>query len=307
MSGRKQRYDDNYRANESYSDVSSDEEGCCLCITRSFVFYSNVALLILGLAAMGYSIYVWFAPGNEWAGDSLALKFTIFASFLVIVALIGVTGTWDPVEQCDLVVYIILLVSIIAAQIAFVVYAATNMEDWEDYMEDIWKDWSDARKDKVMSVYDCGLYQTSYNVTVGNVTINKETADVSNCVDNSETDRCFEDCYLVVVDAIKTVGALTSTFLIIFALLEIMLLISSCILCCNPYEDYSESEEGERPRRQQPRRNHAYGQPSYPPKQQQVYGRGSAQRVGQAYGRPDMNQGYGQRGRHVQSRGMEVY
>jgi len=315
MAGRKQRYDDNYRVNSHNSESSSEEEDCCICITRSFVFYSNISLLIFGLAGMGYSIYVWIAPGNEWAGESLALTFTIFTAFLIIIALIGVTNTWDPVERCDLVVYMILLVSIIAAQIAVVVYAISNSETVEDWLEGTWEDWSDARKDRLMSVFDCGLYQTSYNVTVNGTIINEEPLDVSNCVDalKNTTDFCFDDCITEVVESIETVGALTSTFLVVFALLEIMLLISSCILFCNPYDDddYSDDEEEESRQQQPQRRIHSYEQPSYPPRQHDVYGPGSRQpaRVNQGYRVPARNQGYGQRGRHVQpaSRGREVY
>jgi len=267
MPSRKQSYEDDY------SD--SIDEGCCLCITRSFVFWCNVSLLIFGLAAMGYSIYLWVTPSLEWAGDSLALKFTIFAAFLMIVALLGITGTWDEVERCDLVVYLILILSIVIAQIAFVLYAATNEDSLQDYLEGIWEDWSDARRDQAMESYECGLYHdSSFNVTGENgVIINQNPVDITNCMNAAETlDYCFEDCYSEAKDAITTIGALTSTLLILFALLELMLLISSFILVCNPteYDDYSEEEEQIRPQRPPQRREVAY-QPRGPQDRRQQY------------------------------------
>jgi len=298
-SRRKQRYDEDYQEDD-YSDSSDD--GCCLCITRSFVFWCNVALLIFGLAAMGYAIYLWVTPDLEWAGDSLALKFTIFAAFLVIVALLGITGTWDEVERCDLVVYLILILSIVIAQIAFVIYAATNEDSLREYLEGIWEDWSDARKDQAMESYECGLYHdSSFNVTgESGVVINQDPVDITNCMNAAETlDYCFEDCYTEAKDAITTIGALTSTFLILFALLEFMLLISTFILVCNPvdYDDYSE-EEQRRPQRSPQRRELAY-QPRKPqdPRQQQY-----APRRGS-----NMRTNAGERGRGIQMTRGQAY
>jgi len=227
------------------------------------VFWCNVALLIFGLAAMGYTIYLWVTPTLEWAGDSLALKFTIFAAFLIIIALLGITGTWDEVERCDLVVYLILILSIVIAQVAFVLYASTNEDSLKDWLQGIWEDWSDARKDQAMESYECGLYHdSSFNVTGENgVIINEDPVDITNCMNTAETlDYCFEDCYSEAKDAITTIGALTSTFLILFALLELMLLISTFILVCNPieYDDYSEGEEQMKLQRQPQRREVEY-------------------------------------------------
>lgn len=301
------RYDDNYQ-----QSTSSEEEECCICITRSFVYWSNVVLLIFGLVALGYSIYLWVSPGNEWAGDSLALKFTIFSAFLIIIALIGIGDTWHTVKPCDLTVYLILIVSIIIAQIAFVIYAAVDSEGLEKYLKEVWDDWSDARKDKVMSSYDCGIYQTSYNVTVDGVNINQ--GNVSQCVNAAETiDLCFEDCYTVVEDAIKTIGALTSTFLILFALLEIMLMISAFILCCNPDDFDSDSEEPGYEPRKSPKKegytrgqNNVHGQASHPPTYNQyAQTRGHNANGHQTYGQQAIHQNRN----HVQmvhSRGQYV-
>lgn len=268
--GRQNRYEEDYQ--DDYYEDSGWDEGCCVCISRSFVFWCNVALLCFGLAAMGYAIYLWVTPDLAWAGDDLALKFTIFASFLIIISLIGITGTWDEVERCDLIVYLILLLGIVIAQIAFVIYFSTNEDSLKEYLEGIWDDWSDSRQEEAMEGYECGLYHTSsYNVTGENdVVINLEPLDIANCVNAADTfDYCFEDCYEVAKDAITTVGALTNTFLILFALLELMLLISSFILVCNPadYEDVTE-EVDPRPQRTNHHANRqkqgAYDQRGYP-------------------------------------------
>jgi len=261
------RQEKNSRYEEDYQDDYTDsgyEEDCCICITRSFVFWCNVVLLFFGLLAMGYSIYLWVTPDLDWAGDDLALRFTVFAAFLIIIALIGITGTWDEVERCDLIVYLILIVSIVAAQIAFVIYASTNEESIKEYLNGIWDDWSDARKEQAMESYECGLYHAdSFNVTGENgVIINQDPRSVANCVNAAlALDYCFENCYSAANDAITTIGALTSTFLILFALLEVMLLISSFILVCNPaeYEDETE-EEYEQPVHQPKSRDQAYRQ-----------------------------------------------
>jgi len=255
-SRRESRYDDG-----EYTDSGSQED-CCVCISRNFVFWCNVALLIFGLAAMGFSIYLWVMPDLAWAGDDLALKFTICAAFLIILGLMGITGTWDEVERCDLIVYLILITGIIIAQIALVVYAATNEDSLQDYLEGIWDDWSDARKEEAMEAYDCGLYHpisaTLYLKGENDVNINQEPLEIANCKDAADTiDYCFEDCYNEVKDAITTIGALTSTFLIIFALFEFMLLISSFILVCNPADYEDSTDEWRDQRRQQPMNDQA--------------------------------------------------
>jgi len=271
------RQEKNSRYEEDYQDDYTDseyEEDCCICISRSFVFWCNVALLFFGLLAMGYSIYLWVTPDLDWAGDDLALRFTVFAAFLIIIALIGITGTWDEVERCDLIVYLILIVSIVVAQIAFVIYASSNADSIKDYLKGIWDDWSDARKEEAMKSYDCGLYHAdSFNVTSGSgVIINQDPRSVANCV-NADFDYCFEDCWSVATDAITTIGALTSTFLTLFALLEVMLLISSLILVCNPVEFEDETEEEYVQTVHQPKsRDQAYRQAGSSREQQGYYG-----------------------------------
>merc|ERR550534_3469276 len=225
---------------------------------------------------MGYSIFLWLTPDLEWAGDDLALRFTIFAAFLIIIALIGITGTWDEVERCDLIVYLILIIGIIIGQIAFVIYFATNEDSVEDSLRDIWDDWSDARKEQAMNSYDCGLYQQSRNVTGDDdVIINQDPLSIANClkvVEGETMDICFEDCYSEAEDAIKTIGTLTSTFLIVFALLELMLLVATFILVCNPADlEYYESEEEYVPPRHQPKPREYASRPRGPPREQRGY------------------------------------
>jgi len=265
------RYEEDYQ--DDYTD-SGWEEDCCVCISRNFVFSCNIALLVFGLAAMGYSIFLWLTPDLEWAGDDLALRFTIFAAFLIIIALIGITGTWDEVERCDLIVYLILIIGIIIGQIAFVIYFATNEDSVKDYLQEIWDDWSDSRREEAMKSYDCGLYRdSSYDITGENgVIINQDPLNIDNCAKVDETlDYCFEDCYSEANDAIRTIGTLTSTFLIVFALLELMLLISTFILVCNPAEsDYESEEEYVQPRHPPKPRENAY-RPRGPPREQRGY------------------------------------
>jgi len=55
----------------------------------------------------------------------------------MIIAMLGIQGTWDEVRKCDLVVYLFLLVAIIISQIAVVIYVATNEDDFKDYLEGI--------------------------------------------------------------------------------------------------------------------------------------------------------------------------
>jgi len=256
-----------------YHSDSDWEEDCCICISRNFVFSCNVALLVFGLAAMGYSIFLWLTPDLEWAGDDLALRFTIFAAFLIIIGLIGITGTWDEVERCDLIVYLILIIGIIIGQIAFVIYFFTN-EGSVKALQDIWDDWSDSRKEELMKSYDCGLYHdTSYNVTGDNgVIINQDPLNIANCAKaDGNSDYCFEDCISEARDAIRTIGTLTSTFLIVFALLELMLLIATFILVCNPADwEYESEEEYVQPRHQPKPRVHP-SRPRGPPREQRGY------------------------------------
>jgi len=298
--GNASRYQDKYQ--EEYSE--SEEEDCCVCLSRMFVFWCNVALLCFGLAAIGYSIYLWVTPDIDWAGEDLALKFTIFSAFLIIIALLGITGTWDEVGQCDLVVYLILIISIVIAQIAFVIYAATEEASLKDYLRDIWDDWSDARKSQAMESYDCGLYQPgSTNVTgESGVIINQAPLEIANCVNAAATiDYCFEDCYTEAKDAITTIGALTSTFLIIFALLELMLLIASFHLCCNPVDYESSSEEYDEPRKPQ---KYAYG--GAPREQQGAYRNHPKQPQGH-YGQSGAQPYRGQQRGVQMTRGQGVY
>jgi len=242
------------RGSARYSDEEdsdSDEyDNCCIYVSQSFVFWCNVLLLIVGLAGMGLSIYIWCIDTLDWAGADIALRFTIFSAFLMLIAMLGIQGTWDDVQRCDLVVYLILLFVIVIAQITVVIYIALNEGDFKDYLEDIWEDWSDARMEQAMKEFDCGIYQPNppdvlgYNDTV----INGDTKDIANCTNPLETDDyCFDDCWKEVKNSFTTFGGLTTTCLIIFAVFELTLLVCSAILVCNSgcEEGYYSDEESD--------------------------------------------------------------
>jgi len=244
MSREKSRYP---AEEEWYSD--ENDQSCCVCISQTFVFWSNVLMLIVGLAGMGLSIYLWCVNTLEWAGDDIALRFTIFSAFVMIIAMLGIQGTWDEVERCDLVVYLFLLVVIILAQVVVIIFVAMNEGDVQDYLEDIWEDWSDARKLQAMESYECGVYQSNppdisgYDGTV----INDGTYDISTCTNSTAsdiTDYCFDDCWEEAKSTITTFGNLTTVLLIIFAVFEVILLVCSWIVVCNSSEDdyYIEEE-----------------------------------------------------------------
>jgi len=166
---------------------------------------------------MGCSIYLWVTPDLAWAGDELTWKFTVLPVFLIIIDLIGITGTWVEVKRCDLIVYLIIITGIVIAQIAFVIYAFTNEDSFQDYLEGVWDDWSDALKVKAMEAYECGLHQHISSTITGenNVNINQEPLEIANCKDAADTiDYCFKDCYAEAKDAITTAGLLTNTVLI---------------------------------------------------------------------------------------------
>lgn len=181
----------------------------------------------------------------EWAGDDLALRVTIFAVFLTVIALLGIQGTWDEVRRCDLVVYLFLLVVIVLSQLGLVIFVATNATDFKDYLEGIWMDWSDARQLQGMESYECGVYQPYPPSVIGynDTAINNGTYDVDDCLDptgDDETDYCFEDCFSELEESITTLGSLTTVLLLVFAMLELSVLVCSCILQCNSVSDYEE-------------------------------------------------------------------
>jgi len=234
---------------EYYSD--EEYEGCCVCISQTFVFWSNVLLLIVGLAGMGLSIYLWYVDTLEWAGDDIALRFTMFSAFVILIAMLGIQGTWDEVERCDLVVYLLLLCVIVVAQIAVVIYVALNEGDFEDYLEGIWDDWSDARKLQAMESYECGVYQPNPPEVAGydGSVINDGEHDISTCGNStlSDTDYCFDDCWEEAKSTFTTFGTLTTVLLIIFAIFELTLLVCSWIVVCNSWQDdYYSDEESDR-------------------------------------------------------------
>jgi len=232
--------------------VEEYTETHCIFVSRAFVFRSNISLLLVGLAAMGYAIYVWVDDSMDWADNDLPLRFTIFAAFLILLALLGIQGTWDEVERCDLVVYLVLLFVIVVLQIVAVIYVAVNESDVKEYLEDTWDDWSDPRKLKGMESYECGVYHPNPPSILGfnGGAINVSPYNVAKCVDPSgadEKDYCFEDCYSEARTAFTTFGTLTTIFSTLFALFELMVLIASCILVCNrpDYVDYEYDTETE--------------------------------------------------------------
>jgi len=235
---------------EYYSD--EDEDSCCVCISHTFVFWSNVLLLIIGLAGMGLSIYLWCIETLEWAGDDIALRFTMFSAFLILIAMLGIQGTWDEVQRCDLVVYLLLLIVVVIAQIGVVIYIAVNEGEFKDYLEGIWDDWSDARKLQAMETYECGVYQGSSSVIPGfnGTYIDNGANDITTCADptgTETTDYCFDDCWEELKSSFTTFGTLTTVLLIIFAVFELTLLVCSWIVVCNSWEDdYSSEEESDR-------------------------------------------------------------
>jgi len=244
------------RGSARYSDEEdsdSDEyDNCCIYVSQSFVFWCNVLLLIVGLAGMGLSIYIWCIDTLDWAGADIALRFTIFSAFLMLIAMLGIQGTWDDVQRCDLVVYLILLIVIVIAQIAVVIYITLNEGHFKDYLEDIWDGWSDARMKQAMEEFDCGLYQPTPNLLgYNNTIINGDTKDIANCINLNQTaeigDYCFEDCYLEIKNSFTTFRDLTLICLVIFAVFELTLLVCSAILVCNSgcEEGYYSDEESD--------------------------------------------------------------
>jgi len=243
------------RGDDRYSDEESSYEydNCCLYVSQSFVFWCNVLLLIVGLVGMGLSIYIWCIDTMDWAGGDIALRFTIFSAFLMLIAMLGIQGTWNEMGKCDLVVYLLLLFVIVIAQIGVVIYISLNESDFKDYLEGIWEDWSDARKLQAMESYECGVYQPNPPDVpgYGNVTINDDTHAVANCLDPSGTDitdYCYDDCWKELEESITTFGTLTTVCLIIFAVFELSLLVCSSILVCSTHcdgDDYYSDEESD--------------------------------------------------------------
>jgi len=240
-----------YAPEEEYYYSDEEYDGCCVCISQNFIFWSNVLLLIVGLAGMGLSIYLWYADTLDWAGDDLALRFTMFSAFVILISMLGIQGTWDEVERCDLVVYLLLLVVIVVAQVAVVIYVAVNEGDFEDYLKGIWDDWSDARKLQAMESYECGVYHPNppevpgLGGSVMNDGTNNNNIDI--CGNSTSSDYCFDDCWEEAKSAFTTFGNLTTVLLIIFAIFELALLVCSWIVVCNSWQDdYYSDEESDR-------------------------------------------------------------
>merc|ERR1719317_546118 len=108
MNGRK-----NYRNRHSQY---SRQRGCC-GQNQGVVWWLNMCLFVLGSVCLLFSVYLWLTPTLWWSGRMLALRFSIFSSFAVVISLLGIQGTCRPkVEPCDISVYLLLIACLTAIQ-----------------------------------------------------------------------------------------------------------------------------------------------------------------------------------------------
>merc|ERR550534_2086335 len=170
--------------------------------TQSVIWWLNICLLSIGFVCVLFSLYLWQSPSLWWAGTTLALRFLIFSSSAVVIALLGIQGTCRlTMDQCDLSVYHLLIGVLIVAQIIIFI-EVMQTSDIEKELLDIWNAWSDSKKLDCMAKYDCAFYQGD-SLMVGTTDITKKPFDFANCV-VSGVDHCFEDCFTMTEAAVET-------------------------------------------------------------------------------------------------------
>lgn len=160
----------------------------------------------------------------------MALRFLIFSSFAVVIALLGIQGTCRPTtELCDMPIYLLLLGALIVAQIIVFIEAIQN-SDIEQELYDIWNDWSDSMKLVCMVKYDCGFYYP-YTLFVGTTDITLKPYDFDDCVD-SGVDYCFKSCYSLSKNAVETLRWVFIWFLVLVTVWELLLGLLSVVYLC---------------------------------------------------------------------------
>lgn len=211
--------------------------------TQSMIWWLNVCLLAIGFVCVLFSIYLWQTTSLWWAGPTMALRFLIFSSFAVVIALLGIQGTCRPTtELCDMPIYLLLIGVLIVAQIIVFIEVILN-SDIEQKLHDIWNEWSDSKKLVCMVKYDCGFFYP-YTLFVGSTDITLKPHDFENCVD-SGVDYCFKSCYSLSKYAVETLRWVFIWFVVLVTVWEIILGLLSIVYLCKSDGCSCSSQKGQ--------------------------------------------------------------
>jgi len=198
--------------------------------TQSVIWWLNVCLLSIGFVCVLFSLYLWQSPSLYWPGPTLALRFLVFSSSAVVIALLGIQGTCRlTMDQCDLSVYHFLIGVLMVSQI-IVFIEVLQTSDIEQELLVIWNEWSESKKLDCMAKYDCAFYQESLIVNTTDIT--EKPFDFANCV-FSGVDHCFEDCFVIPEAAVRTFRYIFIGFLGLVTFWELILVVLSLIFFCN--------------------------------------------------------------------------
>jgi len=199
----------------------------------------NFLFMIFGLTLLGLGIYMFVSLGNVKSMISMGLPIAllILGTFIGLLSCFGCCGASRRSKPL-LLIYLGLLLILVLAQILVGWYGITQSEDLESKLYDEWKDISNNDKNALQDQFDCcGFYNsTDYPGSDCNNTKAQNDPDLEGCEDKIK-DVC--KTYLKVIIVIGS----------IFAAIELIGLITSCLFfcclsCCyESYEKYEADEE----------------------------------------------------------------
>jgi len=229
---------------EAYGKLKTEDKtpelDDCSENTKKTLVGLNFLYMIFGLTLIGLAIYIFVSLGHVKSMLSMGLPIAmiILGAFICLLSCFGCCGALKRSKPL-LIMYLVLLLLLIVGQALVGYFGYTQSSDLEDKLYNDWQDISDGDKNALQDEFNCcGFY-------------NSTDYPGSNCLNEtgSPLDPEEKGCEKQIQDAVENYFKVIIIIGSIFAAIELIGLITSCMFycclsCCyESYEKYASDEE----------------------------------------------------------------
>jgi len=202
-----------------------EAQSFCGCISRVFVWYSNIIFFIAGCGIIAVGAYIHEEDIADWAGKEAPNALMAFGVFMCFVALLALCGArTGGTQKCLMGLYVSFLCILLIGKLVVVIVLLTHEGDAKSFLQKQWNKLSKDQQQKIMETQKCGQ--------------NNPTTPID-CYNNNDQlmPMCFEDCYQEVKDDFTNYASTASIVAMIVVGYECLLLVFSCCLMCENRAD----------------------------------------------------------------------
>ena len=216
------------------NEDKSPELDDCSENTKKALIGLNFLYMLFGLTLVGLAIYLFVSLGNVKSLLSMGLPIAmlVLGTFICMLSCFGCCGAIKR-SKALLIMYLALLLLLILGQFLAAWFGYSQSSDLENKLYNEWQDVSDHDKNALQDEFNCcGFY-------------NSTDYPGSNCVNTTTSDDDPPGCVDQIKDTVKQYFKVIIIIGSIFAAVELVGLLTSCMfLCCyESYEKYASDEE----------------------------------------------------------------